>query len=421
MKTGLGRLLGLWTGFLLFVSSASLVSAQSFVPFNSGVSITFDDSHLVTHTNAFPYMNQFGIKGTFYTISGRIGTDPRSISWAQAREIVAAGHEIGDHTLSHLDLTTLDDATLSAQFVNSKALLESQLGIKIHALAFPFGAYDQRVIKCAASNYESTAIVCWEGDYPYNLVPGSRYEVARLKVHSNSTPQEVIGWINQSRQQGMLVALIFHDVITGTTPIADEEYPLDNFKLIMDYIAAQKIPTPTITQALVMPVGTNIVLNPGFEKVNSAGWASNWRKSGDTNAISLIPVTGANQRVYSPAPGKRLQIVAGPKQNIAYTDSFKLTGLTRPWGNRVYVFQLFAEVNMVPGGRFGIWVDEFDSKQNYVSGQEIDGFTEPITDLTGILYHPTSDKVAYISIDLYSEPGTQGTAQFDSVYFSLLP
>jgi peptidoglycan/xylan/chitin deacetylase (PgdA/CDA1 family) len=67
------------------------------------------------------------------------------VTWAQAREMDAAGVEIGSHTVSHPILTTTDDAQLSRELRDSRARIEAELGRAVELFCYPNGAFDERV------------------------------------------------------------------------------------------------------------------------------------------------------------------------------------------------------------------------------------------------------------------------------------
>ena len=62
------------------------------------------------------------------------------MTWAQARELAAAGVEIGSHTVTHPILTTLDTGTLRDELVESKRRVESMLGRECVSFAYPNGS-----------------------------------------------------------------------------------------------------------------------------------------------------------------------------------------------------------------------------------------------------------------------------------------
>jgi hypothetical protein len=151
-----------------------------------------------------------------------------------------------------------------------------------------------------------------------------------------------------------------------------------------------------------------MIKNPGFDS-----GLSNWHTSG--SGISAIDITQTTANQFSPYPGKRLQIVGGGTDNIAYTDN-----ITLPAASSSFVFREWAKITLTKG-RFGTWVDEFDATGKYISGKELGGFTASSAGsaLTEFKYQKSSSKVASIAINIYSEAGTSGTGLFDSCYFGL--
>src|SRR2546421_7381482 len=71
------------------------------------VSLTFDDSTADQYTNVLPALQQAGLHGTFYTITGYIGVNPAYMTLPQLQAIAGAGNEIAGHTVLHPDLTQL--------------------------------------------------------------------------------------------------------------------------------------------------------------------------------------------------------------------------------------------------------------------------------------------------------------------------
>lgn len=77
------------------------------------------------------------------------------LDWEQVREMAAAGVEFGSHTVSHPILSTLDDATLACELVESRRQIEAQLGRPCDTFAYPnggrgdFGAREQDALRRA--------------------------------------------------------------------------------------------------------------------------------------------------------------------------------------------------------------------------------------------------------------------------------
>ncbi len=133
----------------LAVSGGRVFTTTVFVGTPTVVSLTFDDG-TISHVLARDVLDEKGVKGTFYVNSGRIGGGPAFMNLAQVRSIAAGGHEIGGHTIGHLDLTTLAPEQLEQQICGDRAALIA-MGFSPASLAYPFGAFNAAVTATAAS------------------------------------------------------------------------------------------------------------------------------------------------------------------------------------------------------------------------------------------------------------------------------
>ncbi|MDO7853261.1 polysaccharide deacetylase family protein [Hymenobacter convexus] len=120
--------------------------------------LTFDDGYTDNYTNLLPLMQQYGYRGVLYLL-GDFGvrfnqwdlatdpTEPRSdiMSAEQKHAFVAAGWEIGAHTMSHPRLTALPLPEAAAEISRSKAALETALHTKIVSFAYPYGDLNDAV------------------------------------------------------------------------------------------------------------------------------------------------------------------------------------------------------------------------------------------------------------------------------------
>jgi peptidoglycan/xylan/chitin deacetylase (PgdA/CDA1 family) len=104
------------------------------------------------------------------------------MDWDEARELVAAGLAIGSHTMSHAILARETAAEQQADLRESKELLERELGVVIHTLAYPNGQaddYDTTTIDAARAAGYSHAVTT-RGRLTDAATPP--YEVARWIV-----------------------------------------------------------------------------------------------------------------------------------------------------------------------------------------------------------------------------------------------
>jgi peptidoglycan/xylan/chitin deacetylase (PgdA/CDA1 family) len=107
--------------------------------------ITFDDGYSDVLHRASPVLVRFGMRATAYVISGRTTNGDRVfLTWRQLHALERRGIEIGSHTVTHADLTSLSDREALRELVQSRRALERRLGHPVQWLAYPFGAYDGR-------------------------------------------------------------------------------------------------------------------------------------------------------------------------------------------------------------------------------------------------------------------------------------
>ena len=120
--------------------------------------LTFDDGYLDNYTNLLPLMQQYGYRGVLYLLGDfdvrynrwDLATDPTEpradiMNPEQKRAFVAAGWEIGAHTMSHPRLPSLPPSEAAAEIAQSKAALETAFQTEIVTFAYPFGDISESV------------------------------------------------------------------------------------------------------------------------------------------------------------------------------------------------------------------------------------------------------------------------------------
>jgi peptidoglycan/xylan/chitin deacetylase (PgdA/CDA1 family) len=112
------------------------------------VIITFDDGHIDNYATAWPIMQEHGFTGILYVVAGYIGAD-EYMDAGQIVEMQQAGWEIGNHSMTHRDLTVLEAPLQRDEIVNSRRRLEAELGVPILTFAYPFGALNGATVDYA--------------------------------------------------------------------------------------------------------------------------------------------------------------------------------------------------------------------------------------------------------------------------------
>jgi peptidoglycan/xylan/chitin deacetylase (PgdA/CDA1 family) len=211
------------------------------------VSLTFDDGWASYYNNGLPILNKYGFKATDYIISGYLG-DTDYMTKAQVKNLYAAGHEIGSHTVDHPDLTSLSATKLNTELKNSQSALQTVVGVPITDFASPYGAYNQTVLNKIKLYYGSHRSV----DTGFNAK--SNFDVYDIKVQnmvSTTTLAQVQSWVQQAKATNTWLVLVYHQVDSKLDKTAE---PYNTYQSDLDaqlaYIKSTGIAVDTVKQAI---------------------------------------------------------------------------------------------------------------------------------------------------------------------------
>ena len=193
------------------------------------VSLTFDDGSQEFYDRARPILDSHGFKTTQYIPTA--GLSPQDLWMMTPREIkqlADQGHEIGSHSITHPDLTTLSDAQLEQELEGSRAELEAiPLPHPVLDFAYPFGAYDARVIQgLEAAGYRSGRSVEPGYNSKLDLEP---YDIRVQNMTRTTTLAEFQSWVDYAKAHGYWLVIVYHEVVADGLPDcpADEDSASD--------------------------------------------------------------------------------------------------------------------------------------------------------------------------------------------------
>ena len=110
--------------------------------------INFDDGFKSQYDHAYLILEQYGLKGTFWIVCGYAsGANPVYMTWQQVDQLVADGHDIQNHEMTHAHLQALTDEQIAAEVGGCREILVRH-GSAGDAYAIPFNEVDddQRVV-----------------------------------------------------------------------------------------------------------------------------------------------------------------------------------------------------------------------------------------------------------------------------------
>jgi peptidoglycan/xylan/chitin deacetylase (PgdA/CDA1 family) len=114
--------------------------------------ITIDDGFESAYTTAWPILKEFNYPFTMYVYTRFIGTGHKAITWAQLREMSAAGVDIASHSRSHDFMTRPRHRSKAISYADwleremggAEATIEKQIGKPVTTFAFPYGKHNQQ-------------------------------------------------------------------------------------------------------------------------------------------------------------------------------------------------------------------------------------------------------------------------------------
>lgn len=129
-------------------------------PPSRAVVITVDDAHQSVYTQMLPLVKQYRIPVTLFVYPSAISNASYALSWEQLRELQESGlFDIQSHSYWHPNFKKEKKRLTSAQYeelverqlTQAREKLEKTLGIQVDMLAWPFGIYDDDLMKKAAA------------------------------------------------------------------------------------------------------------------------------------------------------------------------------------------------------------------------------------------------------------------------------
>lgn len=153
-----------WTSFTIKeLTMLDTIPEKSFV-------ITFDDGFEDNYINAFPILQKYNFKATIYLVPTQTTNhweknNTSSLSKLLKKEQIIQMQdssliEFGSHTLSHVNLSNIDDIQLIEELVKSKEEVELLIEKKCESFAYPYGKYDDKIVSAVKkTGYKNATVV----------------------------------------------------------------------------------------------------------------------------------------------------------------------------------------------------------------------------------------------------------------------
>ena len=123
------------------------------------IALTFDDGpHPKNTPRLLDILRQRNIRATFYVIGNSVNLYPEI-----ARRIVAEGHEIGNHTYNHPNLTKLSNTSVRKELDTTRDAIIRATGVQPRTMRPPYGALRTSQRNMIHSEYGYPTIL-WDVD-----------------------------------------------------------------------------------------------------------------------------------------------------------------------------------------------------------------------------------------------------------------
>lgn len=158
------------------------------------IAMTFDDGpHPRLTPQLLDILSERNIRATFYVVGRNAKLYPHIM-----QRIVAEGHEVGNHTWNHPNLTKLSDAAVHKELQSTEEAIIASCGVRPRTMRPPYGALRQSQRAMIKNTYGYPTIL-WDVDPQDWKRPGSSVVANRI--------------ISKTRKGSIVLA---HDIHGGT-------------------------------------------------------------------------------------------------------------------------------------------------------------------------------------------------------------
>lgn len=197
------------------------------------IALTFDDGpNRSTTPKVLDMLKKRGLKATFFVLGQNIAGNEDIL-----KRIVEEGHEVGNHTWSHPNLTTLSPEQVQREIVDTQKIIKDTIGYEPTLMRPPYGAINQ-----ATMTVVNMPIIYWSVD-------SNDWQLRNANLISNQV---------QSQAYPNSIVLL-HDIHPST---------VEALPSLLDYLQREEYVFVTTTELL----GEN--LNPQliyYDKVTMSG------------------------------------------------------------------------------------------------------------------------------------------------------
>jgi peptidoglycan/xylan/chitin deacetylase (PgdA/CDA1 family) len=142
------------------------------------VVLTFDDGYPSQDKVARPALEKHHWPGTLFLELRNVDNPDTGFRTSMVKQMLASGWELGSHTLTHPDLTSLSATELENEVAGSREQLAKKFDVPIDFFCYPAGQYDDTVVAAVKDAGYTGATT----ELPGAATPAKPFELARIRI-----------------------------------------------------------------------------------------------------------------------------------------------------------------------------------------------------------------------------------------------
>ena len=143
---------------LMLSPSAEVKVYRSVTTEKKQIALTFDDGpHPSLTPKILAILAKYGVPATFFMVGQNVLNYPTA-----AKQVIDAGHEVGNHTFTHPHLANLNEHAIMEEIGKCEDALEELSEYRPHLLRTPQGALTENLEKCLSD--DDYILVLWSLD-----------------------------------------------------------------------------------------------------------------------------------------------------------------------------------------------------------------------------------------------------------------
>ncbi len=185
------------------------------------IALTFDDGpHPHRTDEVLDILAEYGVKATFFVIGKNAESYPKKL-----KRIADEGHEIGNHTYSHLASGKADVSSLTKELKRTEKIIFDVTGEKPETFRPPTGYCNSVTLKSASDmNYK---IIVWTVD---------------TRDWAHNSKENIVRTVKEKVKNGAII--LMHDFIAGISPTPD------SLRVLIPYLLGEGYEFVTVSELI---------------------------------------------------------------------------------------------------------------------------------------------------------------------------